>query len=181
MRTTLAVFGGSFDPPHVGHALVAAYVLASQPVDELVVVPVAHHAFDKRLTAFHYRLRMTELAFQHLSGAEVSDLEAQLGGESRTLRTLQALAARRPSARLRLVIGSDLVDQFNTWHRAREIAVLAPLLVVQRTGQITDPALPAMPEVSSTDLRARLREGRPTDGWLAPSVAAYARAHGLYR
>src|SRR3954453_19837484 len=81
----LAILGGSFDPPHFGHVFLAAYALGSANVERVLVVPVFQHAFAKPLSPFEDRLHMCELAFRDLRRVEVSDLERELGGVSRTL------------------------------------------------------------------------------------------------
>lgn len=175
------VFGGSFDPPHLGHVLAATWVLSTQDVDELLVVPTFEHAFGKRLAPFPDRLRMCELAFGRLRGARVSRLEARLGGASYTIRTLRELA--EPGWQLRLMIGSDLVAQLPSWREGDAIAELAPPLVVGRGGH--DSNAPAeevlMPEVSSTDVRERVADARPIDHLVSRPVAAHIAAHRLYR
>src|SRR5512146_215517 len=94
----VALFGGSFNPPHVGHQLLALYVLETEPVDELWLVPCWRHPFEKELAPFEHRLRMTEAAAAALGPrARVSDVEARLGGDkSRTLLTVRALQASHP-------------------------------------------------------------------------------------
>lgn len=181
MKGTVAVFGGSFDPPHLGHTLAAAYVLTGYRVDQLVVVPTAQHPFDKDLSPFHHRLRMCQLAMARLRDVSVSDIEASLGGESRTLRTLQALKVRWPDVQLRLVLGSDLVPETPHWHNFPAIERLAPPLVVQRSGHETAPDAPALPMVSSTEVRQRARTDASLEGLVCPTVADYIAEHGLYR
>jgi nicotinate-nucleotide adenylyltransferase len=178
---TLAIYGGSFDPPHVAHTLVCAYVLAAYPIDRVIVVPTAQHAFAKPLAPFEHRLRMCELATRDLQRVEVSAIERDLPAPSLTLRTLEHLQRAEPDARLRLVIGSDLIAETASWYEFDRVRALAPELVVQRAGAVTDATQPALPEISSTEIRSRLRAGLSTDGLLSPEVAAYAREHALYR
>lgn len=177
----LAVYGGSFDPPHVAHALVCAYVLAAHRVDRLLIVPTAQHPFAKPLAPFEHRARMCELALRDLQRVEISRIEQSLEGPSLTLRTLEELERREPGRPLRLVVGSDLLAESHAWHRFDRIRELAPLIIVQRAGHVTDPTLPALPDISSTEARRRLRADEPTDGLLSPEVADYARKHALYR
>ncbi|HMI93798.1 MAG TPA: nicotinate (nicotinamide) nucleotide adenylyltransferase [Polyangiales bacterium] len=181
MSEVIAVYGGSFDPPHVAHTLVCAYVLSVHRVDRVLVVPAAQHPFDKPLAPFAQRIRMCELALRDLRRVELSSLEHELGGTSLTLRTLEALRGQRPDATLRLVIGSDLLAETPSWHRFERVVELAPLLVVPRAGYPVAGAAPALPEVSSTEIRRRLRADLDTTGLLDPEVAAYAREQRLYR
>jgi nicotinate-nucleotide adenylyltransferase len=177
----LAVYGGSFDPPHVAHTLVCAYVLSAHPVDSLLLVPTGTHPFGKPLSAFEHRLRMCQLAMADLARVEISSLERDLAGPSLTLRTLELLHAHHPDAALRLVIGSDLLRETASWHRFDRICELAPPLIVQRAGfEQPGVAQPALPDVSSTEVRRRLREGLSVEGLIGHAVAAYARTHQLY-
>lgn len=181
MAQAVAVYGGSFDPPHVGHLLVAAYVLATHPVERLLVVPVAGHAFGKPLSPFDDRIRMCELAFADLKRLEVCAIERELPLPSLTIRTLEALQLRMPDAQLRLVIGSDVLPEVDRWFEFERVRTLAPPIVVPRAGRHAAQASgPALPNINSTELRERLRAGISTEGHLHPAVAAHAIARGLY-
>lgn len=177
----VAVFGGSFDPPHVGHVLAVAHALATAPIDHVLVVPCFQHPFAKDLAPFAARLRMTELAFGDLRRVSVSRVEEELGGESRTLRTLEHLAGTHPGWQLRLLVGTDILADAPKWHAFDRITAIAPLCVVGRRGAGDDGSV--LPEVSSTDVRAKVRAG----AWeaLQPLVPAavldVVRAEGLYR
>ncbi|MFO0613981.1 MAG: nicotinate-nicotinamide nucleotide adenylyltransferase [Polyangiaceae bacterium] len=178
----VAIFGGSFNPPHVGHVLLTAWVLALEPVDRVVVVPVFHHPFAKDLAPFEHRFAMCELAFAGIRGVSVSTIERDLGGDSLTLRTLQRFAADSPTWRMRLVIGSDVVADLDKWHRWDLVEKLAPPLVVPRAGAGTPPGKAVLPEVSSTDVRAHFRD-RDAGGlrrMVPRRVVEYALAHDLY-
>jgi nicotinate-nucleotide adenylyltransferase len=180
VSSTLAIYGGSFDPPHVAHTLVCAYVLAAYRIDRVLLVPTAQHPFDKQLAPFEHRVRMCELAMRDLRRVEICRIEEQLATPSLTLRTLEALQQRHPQARLRLVIGSDLLAETAAWHKFDQVAALAPPIVVQRAGHAGPAAGPALPDISSTEVRRRLRAGESTEGLVDPQVADYARTHGLY-
>lgn len=185
----VALFGGSFDPPHVGHVLAVAYVLATGGFDRVLVVPVFAHAFDKELSPFEHRVQMALLAFAEMPKVTVSTVEAELGTPSRTLRTIQHLQKEHPDFRLRLVVGADVLEAKDQWFGFDEVARLAPLLVLGRAG-ISHPDAPQamLPDVSSTGVRALLR-GVP--GPRAASdelrrvvplrVLHYIDQHGLYR
>ena len=178
--TEIALYGGSFDPPHVAHVLVAAWAKASAGVDRVLVVPTYRHAFGKRSAPFADRVAMCRLAMADLRSAEISTLEEELG-ESLTLHTLQALRERRPSARFRLLIGADILAGAHRWHRWDDVVALAPPLVVGRGGYATPEGVGmTMPEISSTDVRDRLARGASVDGLVPPDVADYARSRGLY-
>lgn len=180
---TLAVFGGSFNPPHVGHVLAVALVLATAEVDRVLVVPTYRHPFAKALAPFEDRVRMCELAMGWLPRVEVSRVEEELGGDSLTLRTLERLRDAHPGARLRFVMGADLLSESGKWFRFDEVAKLAPPLVLGRAG-FEGPGAPPplLPEVSSTEVRRRIARGE-TEGLehLVPrKVLEHVRARGLY-
>jgi nicotinate-nucleotide adenylyltransferase len=179
----VAVFGGSFNPPHVAHLLAVTLVLAGEEVDEVVVVPAFRHPFSKNLAPFEDRVAMTELALGWLPRVSISRVEETLGGESRTLRTLQHLLKEHPEWSLRLVMGSDLLGETSKWHGFQEICALAPPLVVARSGFEQAPGHPSvLPAISSTDVRAKIAAGAWGElGELLPrAVLRHIRAHHLY-
>ncbi len=134
MRKSVAIYGGSFDPPHVSHVLGAVYALAVGGFDQVLVVPVFEHAFHKRLTPFEHRVRLCELAFAGIEGVLVSPLERELQTPSLTLRTVEHLAALHPDWSLRLLVGSDVLLETSKWHAFDRISVLAPPYVLARPG-----------------------------------------------
>ena len=184
-RPELAVFGGSFDPPHIGHVFLATYALSVRGVERVLVVPTFEHAFGKPLHAFAERLAMCELAFGLLAGCEVSPLERELGGVSRTLRLVEELARRHPDHQLRLLVGSDILAQSARWQRFDDIVALAPLLVAERAGHRSSApegaSSPLLPEVSSSTVQAALARGDDVSHWLPRAVASYIDQHALYR
>src|SRR5580700_9701846 len=117
----VAVFGGSFNPPHVGHVLACALVLSTEDVDRVLVVPAYKHAFAKALAPFDDRVTMCELALGWMPRVEVSRVEQELGGDSLTIRTLEHLAHAHPDWRLRLVIGADILAETSRWARFDDV------------------------------------------------------------
>jgi nicotinate-nucleotide adenylyltransferase len=179
----VAIFGGSFNPPHVAHVLAIAWVLASEDVEEIVVVPTFQHPFAKSLAPFEARLRMCELAAGWLPRVTISKVEEELGGESRTLRTLEHLAARHPDWRMRLVMGTDILLEADKWFRFDRVQELAPPLVLGRVGFNVDGAPSAvLPAISSTDVRARIAEGKWAElrSLVPRGVLEYVKEHHLY-
>jgi nicotinate-nucleotide adenylyltransferase len=172
----VAVYGGSFNPPHVAHVLAAAYVLSTGDVDRVLVVPVYEHAFEKQLAPFADRLRMCELAMSTLNGATVSDVERHLEPPSYTLHTLLHLEKIHPDWRMRLIVGADVLHEAPRWHAFERVCELAPLLPLGRVGVDHRDAPPAvLPDVSSTEVRAWLGQRREPEaaepGVAEPSVA----------
>lgn len=160
----VGVYGGSFHPPHVGHAMVASWLLWTRRVDAVWLVPAYHHAFDKPLRAFADRVEAAEALAGLLGPAvRVETIEADLPTPSFTVQTLAALSARHPSARLRLVIGADVLPQTPSWRDWARIEAEHAPIVVGREGHPPVPGAPTFPDISSTDIRARLRRGEPVD------------------
>jgi len=183
-RKTVALFGGSFNPPHVGHVFAVAYARSVLPVDEVLIVPVYQHPFAKELAPFDDRLAMCRLALGWLPNVTVSAVERELGGESRTLRTIEHLVAERPSWRLRLLIGADVLADASKWHRFDRISELAPPLVLGRRG-VDEPDAPAslLPQISSTEVRREIAKGEVDRirSVVPHAVLEYISAHRLYR
>lgn len=192
-RMRVALFGGSFDPPHVGHQLASLYVLETFPVDELWLVPVFRHAFDKRLTPYQHRLAMCDRLAQSLgTRARVSSVEEELGGPSYTLHMVRRLQHKHPDIEFSLVIGSDLIKERERWFGWHELSSRLPFLVLHRGGSDSSarPDPPAcdifhheqliLPEVSSTAVRAALSQGNCPTGWISRSVLSYIEDHSLY-
>ena len=180
----VALFGGSFNPPHVAHQLVGLYVLETAAVDELWFVPAFEHAFGKPLAAFDDRLAMCELAAAALGPrARVSDVERNIGGRSLTLRTVRRLAELHPDHAFSLVIGSDLAGDVASWYRGDELARTIPFVVVGRPGGVAGAASApvVMPDVSSTAVRAALAAGKPVDALVPRAVLDYIMRKGLYK
>lgn len=186
MSETVAVFGGSFNPPHVAHVLAVAFVLSTAEVDRVLVVPTFRHPFAKSLAPYDDRVRMCALAMTWMPRVEVSRVEEELGGDSLTLRTVEHLQAKLPDARLRLVMGADILLESSKWYRWDEVTKIAPPLVLGRAGvsaTTNGPAPPALlPAVSSTEVRALFAKGAWDElASLVPrEVLAYAREKGLY-
>jgi len=184
----VALFGGSFNPPHVGHQLLALYVLETTGVDELWFVPTFQHPFHKSLEAFEHRRQMCARAAEALGPrVRVSDVEARLGGASLTLRTVQRLMEDHPEHTFSLVIGSDLVAETHAWHGVDDLRRLVPFIVVQRGGHPSPApdspggAVPVtMPEISSSEIRAALAAGRPMTSWVPRRVLEYIAERRLY-
>jgi nicotinate-nucleotide adenylyltransferase len=183
----VALYGGSFDPPHVAHVMAIAYLRTVLAMARVVVVPVYAHAFDKELAPYAHRLKMCEFAFADVRGVEISPLEQELGPPSWTLRTVKELVRRHPDWRLRLAIGADVLADVHRWHAFEELVTLAPPIVLGRRGTArSDAPPPLLPEVSSTEVRALLRvrdrpESRVELARVVPhAVLRYITQHGLY-
>lgn len=178
----VALFGGSFNPPHVAHQMAAFYVLQTQPVDQLWLVPCFKHPFEKSLETFENRKAMCELAAAPLGPrVHVSDIERRLAGDSLTLRTVKALQTENPGCRFSWIIGADLVPEIDSWFGAAELRLLVSFLVVGRAGHAGATADGVqLPRVSSSDVRARLASGLPVSDRIPQTVLTYIQDHDLY-
>lgn len=185
----VAIYGGSFDPPHVAHLFTASYVLATGGFERLLVVPVFEHAFDKPLAPFEHRVAMCRLCFAGLRDVDVLDIEAALPRPSYTARTLERLASEHPDWRLRFVLGSDALADTSKWHDYDRVVELAPPFVVTRRGYERPSDGPAvLPEVSSSRIRSlvanrsTIPESESELSALVPdTVLSYIERNALYR
>jgi nicotinate-nucleotide adenylyltransferase len=187
----VGILGGTFDPPHVAHVVVAVNVRWALGLDEVLLV-VANEPWQKAhlpVSPAADRLAMVEAAVAGVEGVSASALEIERGGTSYTADTLAELAAHGPGVRLHVVLGSDAAAGLDTWERAEEVRAQASIVVITRPGAEHAPLPPGWTarhvevprlDVSSTDLRARVVDGRPLDGLVPPPVVALLRERGLY-
>jgi nicotinate-nucleotide adenylyltransferase len=185
----IGVFGGTFDPPHLGHLALAERARARLRLDLVLFVParVPPHKRGRRLSSARTRVAMTRLTIRGRPGLRLSTLELARRGPSFTVETLRALHTRHPGARLYLLLGADSLEDFGAWHAPDEIARLATLVVAVRPGHrrrrgrgvrwLDNPPL----AVSSSAVRARARRGGELDGLVPDAVARYIARHRLYR
>lgn len=179
----IAIFGGSFDPPHLGHLLAAAFVLATEPVDELWFVPVFQHPFGKPLVgSYEHRLALCEKVAAQLSSARVSRAEEE-SGQTRTVDLLEWLRRKHPGTRFALVLGTDLDAEKAQWKRFDRVEQLARIISVQRGGYRSGESnhQVAIPEISSTHVRALLKSGGDASQLVPRAVLESIRDSGTYR
>jgi nicotinate-nucleotide adenylyltransferase len=188
----LGLFGGTFDPPHVGHLVTAVNVRHALDLDEVILM-VANVPWQKqgerRLTPAEDRFAMVEAAVAEVPGLVPGRQEIDHGGNSYTADTLEALAVEFPDAELYTIVGDDAAAGLRTWARYDEVVASSRLVVVDRPGEpvvlpedvdwirVEVPRL----QVSSTDLRARFTDGRPLDYLVTEPVLDVIRTRSLYR
>lgn len=183
----IALLGGSFDPPHVGHGMVVAYLLLqkSDVIDQIWALPCWDHAEKSDLAPFPHRFQMTELAFQPFGDrVDVHDAEAHY--RTRYTRDLVASLKRDyPAADFSLVVGADVAAQIPTWENSEGLLEMANLIVVSRCGYANPDGDDGIdwPAVSSTDIRHYLDGGleNKVRTLVPPAVLRYIRREGLYR
>lgn len=160
----VAVFGGSFDPPHVGHAMVAGWLLWTERVEQVWLVPTYAHAFGKRLSPFARRVAMCRALARDLGGGvHVEAVEADLPVPSYTIQTLRELSRRHPGHALRLVVGADVLQQVDSWRDWDRVVAEYNPIFVGRHGFPPVEDSPLFPGVSSTEVRRRLASGEPVE------------------
>ncbi len=187
----VGLFGGTFDPPHLGHLVTAVNVRHVLKLD-LVVLMVANDPWQKHGTrevaSAVDRLAMVQAAIRGVDGLVAGDDEISRGGPSFTADTLIAMGQRYKGAELFTIVGDDAAAIFGSWQRASEIAKLSTLVVVDRPGSPLMPPsefvwnrveVPRL-EVSSTDLRERFVDGRPLDYLVSNEVLKVIAERGLY-
>lgn len=188
----IGIFGGTFDPVHAGHLVAALEARQELGLDRVLLV-VANDPWQKSesraVTPAEDRFAVVEAAVAGIEGLEASRIEIERGGPSYTIDTVRQLGAMHPAAELFLVVGADVAGELGSWHRGEELAGAVTLVVVERGGVATggDPEgwhvvrlrIPLL-EISSSDLRRRLAEGR-TVAFLVPEAAIRCiTQRGLY-
>ena len=181
----LALYGGSFDPPHLGHILSATHVLCSPKVDRLHVIPTHTHPFGKALTPFEARCEMLEAALGHLGSRLVIDpIESELEGVSYTIDMLSLFKEKHPDAELLWVGGADTWNARHTWHRWSDIEAMVTPYILGREGETPPEDISVeitIPKVSSSDIREAIKSGRPVDHLIPPPVSTLIAKYDLYR
>ena len=198
----IAIFGGTFDPPHNGHVGLAGDVISSGVADKVIFVPAFRppHKPDSPVSEFNARLKMLKLATAGEIKFAVSDIESGRSGPSFTFDTLGEFSRLHPDSEIKLLIGSDSLKLLHTWHRAEDLVHNWSLLVYPRKG-----CLPSREELclnwgnevaekllgyilpmpfycfSSTDIRNKIVKGEDVSGLLDPDVFGYIMKNGLYK
>ena len=190
----IGILGGAFDPPHVAHVAMAEAALAQFQLDALLIIPTGdawHKARD--LSSGSHRAEMAKLAFGHLPGVTINDMELARQGPSYTVDTLRSLALQYPGAEFFLFIGEDQGKALGTWREIEEISRRAIICVAER--EMPSPLgpdvpshdiptqvlkLPQLPH-SATEVRARVAHGQPIDALVPKTVALYIYRHHLYQ
>lgn len=190
--TRIGVFGGTFDPPHVGHLIIAEQARQQLHLDRVLFVPafLPPHKTKGAAATPSQRIAMLAMALSGSQGLKVESLEIDRQGTSYTVDTLKELKRRIGRARLFLIVGGDSFEQFKKWKSADEIRKLATLVVYEREkvtvgkrkrGSRSVVVLRgALLNISSTEIRQRIRNGESIRFLLPRRVEQYIRRHKLY-
>jgi nicotinate-nucleotide adenylyltransferase len=194
MGQRIGIFGGTFDPIHVGHLVAAVNARHAVGLDRVIMM-VANVPWQKAgmrvVSTPADRLGLVEAAVGDVEGLEAGRMEIDRGGESYTADTLAQLRRADPEAELFLIIGWDVAQVLTTWERYEEVQRLATLVVVNRPGsphptqlteagwRVVEVTVPNL-EISSSDLRARAADGRPLDYLIPEAGVRFIRARGMY-
>lgn len=191
----ICLFGGTFDPPHLGHLIVAQTICEAEQFEKIIFIPacISPHKRDNDLTAVELRLEMLQLAVEGNPNFEISDIEIRRGGVSYTVDTITAIKAAKGLSReeLYFLIGSDTLATFQTWKKPREILELCRVIVALRPGfrpgdipswilrRIQFANIPRI-EISSHIVRLRWRSNKTIRYMVSQPVWEYINAHNLY-
>ena len=188
----LGIFGGSFDPPHLGHLLPAIDAAESLGLDAVRFVPTGIQPFKAGRAGAGpaQRMAMAERLVAGVPGFDADSTEIDRAGLSFTVDTLATMAERHPTAELVLLVGADAYALFDQWRQPDRIRELATVAVLARAGEMVPEAgartgvkllQTRRVDISSTELRARVADGRTIRGFVPDAVADYIAEHRLYR
>lgn len=184
----IGLFGGSFDPIHHGHLLVARALRESMDLDEVRLVPAGAQPFKlgQHWASARDRAAMAALALDGEPGLVLERLEVERPGPSYTVDTVRALQSTLPGARFTVLVGSDAAVEFHQWKEAEALRSLASIVVFQRAGAAPPSAglesvVAPQFDLSSTDIRTRVQAGRSIRFMVPDRVAEYIAAHRLYQ
>lgn len=194
------ILGGTFDPPHIGHLMLAEEARKHLALDEVIFIPAGEPWVKaaRQVSPATDRLEMVRLAVAGKPYFKVSEIEVRRPGASYTWETLTELRQLYPDDELYFILGWDNLAALPAWHQARRIVTAAKLAAAPRLGfprpdlEVLDARIPGIKaatvimegphiEISASDIRNRLKKGVTTADLLPPPVAAYIRARGLYQ
>ena len=184
----LGLFGGTFDPPHLGHLIVAQDVVEVLGLDRLLFVPagVPPHKTDRRISPAPFRLEMVRMITAGNETFGVSEVELGRGGPSYTVDTLRYYRDLHPAAEIFFILGADQAEAFDTWQEPNRVASLATLVVMARAGaSVPAGAFASVPvtrvDVSATEIRRRVLDGRSIRYLVPDSIRQIIDRNRLYR
>lgn len=191
---TLGIFGGTFDPPHLGHLIVAAHVREAMHLDRMMFIPAAvpPHKRDREITPGPARLAMVQAAIEGDPRSVASDIELKRGGVSYTIDTIRSLRQDMPGTQFTVLIGMDNLLDFLSWKEPQAILDQATIVVMTRPGYTAGPEESGLLKqmrlcevpyigIAARDIRRRVAEGKSIRYLVPDAVERYIKTHGLYR
>lgn len=186
----VGIIGGAFDPVHYGHLNLGKDVLSKLELEEVWFMPCYNHVFNKKIENFHHRYKMIELALNEVGEErmKVSDYEGNRKGASYTVDTVRGLLRENPKLQIYWVMGADVIETLDKWKEPYELVKLAKFVIFSRNGKKPSKT----PEnsiflensntsnVSSTEIKRLLKEGKPIEGLTTSSVIKYIKENDLY-
>lgn len=187
----LGIFGGAFDPPHIGHLIEAQYATEELGLSKLLFIPAGDHPLKPQVSSAEERFEMTRIAIADNPLFKISDIELKRSGKSYTIDTLHQIKKLYPAEELFLIVGIDNADIFSKWHRGDEILEICKVVVLSRMmtdDYVLSPSLlekitildSPIIETSSTDIREHITDGKSIRYLVPDTVRDYIYAHGLY-
>jgi nicotinate-nucleotide adenylyltransferase len=176
-KLNICVYGGSFNPIHCGHVISCNWVMMTQRIDKLIIVPVYRHQFKSDLIDFEHRVNMVRLAFkidENDPRVSISDIEKYIG-YSRTADTVEALSEQYPNANFSIMIGSDIIHELDRWTRIDDLRNMVSFVVMDREIYAGGVSSTKVREALSTNNQSYLSQVLPID------VNEYIVRHNLYR
>jgi nicotinate-nucleotide adenylyltransferase len=200
LHERVGLFGGTFDPPHVGHLILASEAKSQLELNRVLwtVTPDPPHKQDQYITSLEHRLAMVRLAIEDDPSFELSDIELERPGPHYTADTIRLLAEQNPDAEIVPILGGDSLNDLPTWHQPQEILYAAHWVgVMRRPGEETnvqalERELPGISskihyvdapllEIASSEIRNRAAKGMPFRYYLPEAVYEYIEKHHLYQ
>jgi nicotinate-nucleotide adenylyltransferase len=175
----IALFGGSFDPPHLGHVLAAVWAVSAGGADAVWVLPVAKHAWNKPLSPWDQRWTLCQAAFAPFPFVRLCDDERENPG-GYTFNLVERLMTQHPGHQWALLGGTDTKCDLPRWHRGEELAQLVDIIAVPRRG-FDDTHAAGLPAISSTLVRTRCAQGETLEGLVPTAVADLIATHHWYQ
>lgn|SRR5574341_1355557 len=193
MARKVGILGGTFDPPHLGHLLIAQAVQARLKLDQIFFIPAAlpPHKKKVKISPAWHRLQMVRLAVENNPKFKVLDLELKRKGTSYTVDTLRALTEKNPHTQLYLILGIDNLNHIHTWKNPEELFRLAKVIFVPRPGFRDDKAkgwlkkgqflISPEIDISSSDIRNKVKKGMSIRYLVPEKILRYIQRHNLYK
>lgn len=182
----IGIFGGTFDPIHCGHLILARDAIEQLKLDSVLFIPAAlsPHKLGARPVSAEHRVEMLRAAIEGEPRFCLDELELNRPAPSYTMETIEALKRREPASEFVCLVGEDNVAQLPTWHRFAELSKMVQFAVLDRTGVRTDHLYPTVRrhiDISATDIRNRVARGQSIRYLVPPAVEDLIRERQLYR